>query len=175
MHEASESLGVTGIHRGHVFRDEDAMAGVDGNLAALRPGEGRRQEKEPERQPRRGAHELTIAPLPRAGEAIRATDPHVSEAIETVIVGGGQAGLALSYHLRALGREHLLLERGRVAERWRSERWDSLAFQFPNWSDRAAGLALPRAIDPEGFAPRDEVVRFLDDYAHASARRCAPA
>jgi putative flavoprotein involved in K+ transport len=85
------------------------------------------------------------------------------ESIETVIVGGGQAGLALSYHLRALGREHVILERGRVAERWRSERWDSLTFQFPSWSIELPGLAY-RGGDPEGFAPRDEVVRFLDEY-----------
>jgi putative flavoprotein involved in K+ transport len=87
----------------------------------------------------------------------------VEETIETVIVGGGQAGLALSYHLRALGREHLILERGRVAERWRSERWDSLTFQFPSWSIELPGHAY-RGNDPEGFAPRDEVVRFLDAY-----------
>lgn len=87
----------------------------------------------------------------------------MSESIETVIVGGGQAGLALSYHLRALGREHVILERGRVAERWRSERWDSLTFQFPSWSIELPGHAY-RGGDPEGFAPRDEVVRFLDEY-----------
>ena len=87
----------------------------------------------------------------------------MSESIETVIVGGGQAGLAMSYHLRALGREHVVLERGRVAERWRSERWDSLTFQFPSWSIELPGHAY-RGGDPEGFAPRDEVVRFLDEY-----------
>jgi len=87
----------------------------------------------------------------------------VSESVETVIVGGGQAGLALSYHLRARGREHVILERGRVAERWRSERWDSLTFQFPSWSIELPGHAY-RGSDPEGFAPRDEVVRFLDEY-----------
>jgi putative flavoprotein involved in K+ transport len=87
----------------------------------------------------------------------------VIEAVETVIVGGGQAGLALSYHLRRLGREHVVLERGRLAERWRSERWDSLAFQFPSWSIRLPGHAY-ETDDPEGFAPRDEVVRFLERY-----------
>jgi putative flavoprotein involved in K+ transport len=87
----------------------------------------------------------------------------VIEAVETVIVGGGQAGLALSYHLRRLGREHVVLERGRLAERWRSERWDSLAFQFPSWSIRLPGCAY-ETDDPEGFAPRDEIVRFLERY-----------
>jgi cation diffusion facilitator CzcD-associated flavoprotein CzcO len=53
----------------------------------------------------------------------------IMEQIETVIIGGGQAGLAMSYCLSQLGREHVILERQRVAERWRSERWDSLTFQ----------------------------------------------
>ena len=85
------------------------------------------------------------------------------EHCETVVVGGGQAGLALSYHLRRLGSEHVILERARVAERWRSERWDSLAFQFPSWSIRLPGHAY-ETDDPEGFAPRDEIVRFLERY-----------
>ena len=85
------------------------------------------------------------------------------EAVETVIVGGGQAGLALSYHLRRLGREHVVLERGRLAERWRSQRWDSLAFQFPSWSIRLPGYTYA-TDDPEGFAPRDEVIGFLERY-----------
>ena len=57
---------------------------------------------------------------------------------DTVVIGGGQAGLAMSAVLRDCGRDHVVLERSRVAERWRSERWDSLRFQFPNWS-----IALP--------------------------------
>ena len=82
---------------------------------------------------------------------------------ETVIVGGGHAGLALSYHLGRLGRPHVILERGRVAERWRSERWDSLMFQFPNWSLRLPGHEY-RGSDPDGFATRDEVIAFIERY-----------
>ena len=90
--------------------------------------------------------------------------------IDTVIVGGGQAGLAMSYHLRQRGREHVILERRRVAERWRSERWDSLRFQLPNhW------LALPgkpyAGTDPGAFAHHSEVVRFIVEY---SAEIAAP-
>lgn len=85
------------------------------------------------------------------------------------MVGAGQAGLAMSYHLRRLGREHLVIERGRIAERWRSERWDSLMFQFPNWMLRLPGHAYSGNA-PDGFMPRDSVVRFLEDYA----RRVAP-
>ena len=53
-----------------------------------------------------------------------------TEHVETVIIGGGHAGLTMSYSLSRLGREHVILERGRVGERWRSERWDSFHFQF---------------------------------------------
>jgi len=92
----------------------------------------------------------------------------MEERHETVIVGGGHAGLAMSHHLSRRGRAHVVLERGRVAERWRSERWDSLCFQFPNWS-----LALPGqpydGPEPDGFASRDEVVRFIDRYREAIA------
>jgi len=88
----------------------------------------------------------------------------MADCIETVVVGGGQAGLAASYCLSQLGGEHVILERARLAERWRSERWDSLAFQFPNWALSLPGYAC-RAADPDGFAARDDVVRFLEEYA----------
>ena len=96
----------------------------------------------------------------------------MNEQIETVIIGGGQAGLAMSSHLSQLGQEHIVLERGRIGEAWRSERWDSLVFQFPNWSLRLPQYAY-RGDDPEGFAPREDVVRFLESYArfiHAPLR-----
>lgn len=88
----------------------------------------------------------------------------VPELVETVVIGGGQAGLALSYHLVRSGREHVILERGRVAERWRSERWDSLHFQFPNWMIRLPGCAYD-GDDPDGFSKRDDIVQFITDYA----------
>ena len=90
------------------------------------------------------------------------------ERIETVVIGGGQAGLAMSYHLGQLGREHIILERGRVAERWRTERWDSLAFQFPNWMMRLPGYAY-EGNDPDGFMPRNGVARFIEDYSRCIA------
>ena len=90
----------------------------------------------------------------------------VTECIETLIVGGGQAGLAMSHYLGQLGLEHVILERRRVAERWRSERWDSLCFQAPNWNMRLPGFAH-HGVDPDGFAPRDDVVRYIEEYASA--------
>jgi putative flavoprotein involved in K+ transport len=84
--------------------------------------------------------------------------------VETLIIGGGQAGLAMSYHLQRLGREHLILERTNVADRWRTQRWDSLMFQFPNWSITLPGRAYS-GDHPDDFSDRDAVLRFIEDYA----------
>jgi putative flavoprotein involved in K+ transport len=88
----------------------------------------------------------------------------MTEQIGTVIIGGGHAGLTMSYYLSQAGREHVILERGRVGERWRSERWDSFCFQFPNWTIELPGYKY-RCDDPDAFAPGHEIVRFLDGYA----------
>jgi putative flavoprotein involved in K+ transport len=84
---------------------------------------------------------------------------------DIVVIGGGQAGLAISYLLRQRGRQHLILERHRVAERWYSQRWDSLCFQFPNWSLQLPGYGYA-GNEPDGFAHRNAVIRFIEDYAH---------
>src|SRR6202047_3118893 len=86
------------------------------------------------------------------------------ERIQTLVVGGGQAGLAMSYCLKQRGLSHLVRERGRIAERWRSERWDGLRFQFPNWSVRLPDFPFQHA-DPDGFATSGEIVDFIDAYA----------
>jgi choline dehydrogenase-like flavoprotein len=86
------------------------------------------------------------------------------EKIDTVVVGGGQAGLAMSYHLKRLGREHVVIERGRIGESWRSERWDSLMFQFPSSSIQLPGYSY-KTDQPDGYVPKDEIVRFLENYA----------
>ena len=70
----------------------------------------------------------------------------------------------MSHMLRKRGRPHLVLERCRVAERWRSERWDGLRFQFPNWSVSLPDFPFPHD-DPDGFATVGEVVRFIEAYA----------
>ena len=91
----------------------------------------------------------------------------MSEHHDTVIVGGGQAGLAMSSVLHERGREHVVLERGRVAERWRTERWDSLRFQFPNWSLQLPGYTYA-GDDPDGFAHFSEIIALIEGYARAS-------
>ncbi len=84
--------------------------------------------------------------------------------IPTLIIGAGQAGLALSRVLTDAGHDHVLLERGRVAERWRSERPDSFRLLTPNWFTRLPGGGYD-GPDPDGFMGRDEVVAFFDAYA----------
>lgn len=86
------------------------------------------------------------------------------ERVETLIVGGGQAGLVMSHRLKQRGLSHLVLERRRIAERWRSERWDGLAFQFPNWSVRLPEFPFPHT-DPDAFATTAEIIGFIDAYA----------
>ena len=98
------------------------------------------------------------------------------EYIETLVIGGGQAGLALSHMLSQRGCPHLVLERARIAERWRTERWDGLRFQFPNWSVQLPDFPFPHA-DPDGFATSAEIVDFLAAYAKfiAAPVRCGVA
>ena len=86
-----------------------------------------------------------------------------AEKVETLVIGGGQAGLAVSGHLGKRGKEHLLIERRRIAERWRAERWDSLVANGPAWHDRFPDLAFK--CDGDAFATRDEIVQYLEDYA----------
>jgi putative flavoprotein involved in K+ transport len=88
--------------------------------------------------------------------------------VETLVVGAGQAGLALSRHLTDLGREHVLLERGRVAERWRSERWDSFRLLSPHRYNELPGLPY-EGTDPEGFLAGPDVVEHFDAYARSFA------
>jgi putative flavoprotein involved in K+ transport len=92
----------------------------------------------------------------------------MQERYDTVVIGGGQAGLAMSAVLQKRDREHVLLERQQVGERWGTERWESLRFQFPNWSIELPGYAYA-AEDPNGFSHWREILRLIEDYA-ASTR-----
>lgn len=88
--------------------------------------------------------------------------------IDTVIIGGGQAGLAMSRCLLDRGRDHVVLERGRVAERWRSERWESLRLLTPNWMARLPGYSY-KGPDPDGYMSRADVIAYLEGYARSFA------
>lgn len=86
-----------------------------------------------------------------------------SQEIEVLVVGGGQAGLAISEHLGKSGVPHLVLERHRIAERWRSERWDSLVANGPAWHDRFPGMEF--GVGPDEFASKDQVADYFVTYA----------
>lgn len=86
------------------------------------------------------------------------------EKVNTLVVGAGQAGVAMSEHLTRAGIPHLVLERGRIAERWRSERWDSLVANGPVWHDRFPGMEFD-AFDPDEFAPKEKVADYFVGYA----------
>jgi putative flavoprotein involved in K+ transport len=86
------------------------------------------------------------------------------ERIDTVIVGGGQAGLATSYYLTQQGREHIVLEQSaQAANVWRNERWDSFTLVTPNWTLKMPGAEYD-GTDRDGFMPRDEVVAYFERY-----------
>jgi putative flavoprotein involved in K+ transport len=84
-----------------------------------------------------------------------------------VIIGAGQAGLAMSHCLTQRRIEHVVLERGQIAERWRSERWDSLHLLTPNWMSRLPGWSY-RGDQPDGFMSTAEFIGYLADYAASS-------
>jgi len=85
----------------------------------------------------------------------------------TVIVGAGQSGLAMSRHLTDRSIDHVVFERGKVANSWRTERWDSLRLLTPNWQSRLPAYAY-NGDDPDGFMSMPEVVQFLQRYAEVS-------
>ena len=86
----------------------------------------------------------------------------------TVVIGAGQAGLAASWWLVNRGVDHVVLERGLVAEKWRSQRWDSFTLLSPNWQTRLPGHAYA-GPDPEGFMTGAETAAFLAGYARSFA------
>lgn len=95
------------------------------------------------------------------------------EKIETLVIGAGQAGVAMSEHLSKNGVPHLVLERHRIAERWRSERWDSLVANGPAWHDRFPGMEFPDD-GPDVFPSKERVADYFVAYAEkiAAPIRC---
>jgi putative flavoprotein involved in K+ transport len=85
-----------------------------------------------------------------------------------IIVGGGQAGLSTSYCLQENGIDHVLFEKNRIAEAWRSERWDTFCLVTPNWQCQLPGFSYTGAYggdNPNGFMEQEEIVAFVEAYA----------
>lgn len=85
------------------------------------------------------------------------------EKVNTLVVGGGQAGIAASEHLSNNGISHLVLEKDRIAERWRTARWDSLVANGPAWHDRFPNMEFS-SCGPDGFPGKDDVADYFEDY-----------
>lgn len=84
--------------------------------------------------------------------------------IDTLVIGAGQAGVAMSEHLTRCGIPHLVLEKNRIAEAWRTGRWDSLVANGPAWHDRFPGMTF-EGIDPDGFVPKEKIADYFAAYA----------
>lgn len=82
-----------------------------------------------------------------------------------VIIGAGQSGLAMSWHLSQRGVDHVVLERGAVAHTWRTERWESLRLLTPNWQSRLPGGYGGGGEDPDGYRTMAQTIAFLEGYA----------
>lgn len=93
-----------------------------------------------------------------------------SEITDTLVIGAGQAGVAMSEHLTKKGVPHLVVERDRIAEAWRTRRWDSLVANGPAWHDRFPGMEF-EGFSPDAFVPKDDVAAYFETYA---ARFAAP-
>ena len=87
----------------------------------------------------------------------------MAETVDVLIIGAGQAGLSVSHELTALGIEHVVLDRGQVAQTWR-DRWDSFCLVTPNATIRLPGGAYT-GDDPDGFLPKDELVHHFERWA----------
>lgn len=92
------------------------------------------------------------------------TEPSTSSHFSVVVIGGGQAGLAMSHQLQQNGIDHVILEKNRIAHAWRTQRWDAFCLVTPNWQCQLP--AFPYAgDDPKGFMRRDEIVAYIEAYA----------
>ena len=81
-----------------------------------------------------------------------------------IVIGGGQAGLAMSYHLKQGGVDHVVLEKNTIAHTWKTQRWDAFCLVTPNWQCRLPGHPY-QGDDPKGFMGREEIVAYVEGYA----------
>lgn len=148
---ASEDKGSTPV--------EFVLVGLAGcltaGIAAVAEAIGRvRHRHEPDQRPCRGQQVTHDGQQPA----------RLAGAINVVVIGAGHAGLSMSYLLAERGVSHVVLERGRIANSWRNERWDSLKLLTPNWQTRLPGRHY-NGDDPDGFMDISELIDFLDAYA----------
>ncbi len=87
----------------------------------------------------------------------------MAEHFDTIVVGGGQAGLSASWHLKRAGREHVVLDRGQIGDTWR-RRWDTFCLVTPNWCCRLPGFPYD-GDEPNGFMLRDQIVDYVERFA----------
>ena len=92
----------------------------------------------------------------------------MAEQVEVVVIGAGQAGLAASHDLTRHGVDHVVLERNRIGQSWRT-RWDSFCLVTPNWFIQLPGGGY-NGPDPDGFMARDDIVAHLERYAEVCDR-----
>jgi putative flavoprotein involved in K+ transport len=91
-------------------------------------------------------------------------ETHLPARTQAVVIGGGQAGLAMSYHLKARGIDHVVLEKEKIAHSWRTQRWESFCLVTPNWQCLLPGFPY-QGNDPNGFMLKDEIVAYVAAYA----------
>lgn len=97
------------------------------------------------------------------------TNSSIPSHAKVVVIGGGQAGLAISYHLKQNGIDHVILEKNQIAHNWKTQRWDAFCLVTPNWQCQLPGFHYAGS-EPMGFMRRDDIVSYVQDYAkHISA------
>ena len=111
----------------------------------------------------------TVERLRRVAAPVAAHLPgRLPSRVDVVVIGGGQAGLSVSWHLRRRGVEHVVLERDRIASSWRHGRWDTFCLVTPNWQCRLPDHPYA-GPDPDGFMARDEIVEYVESFAASFA------
>lgn len=90
--------------------------------------------------------------------------PAIPAHVSVAVIGGGQAGLSASYHLKNNDIDHVILEKNTIAHSWKTQRWDAFCLVTPNWQCQLPGFPY-QGDDPKGFMLRDEIVAYVEDYA----------
>lgn len=96
-------------------------------------------------------------------QTIAANPPFPEEHVSVAVIGGGQAGLSMSYYLKQRGIDHVVLEKRTVTHTWREQRWDAFSLVTPNWQCALPGYPY-RGDEPHGFMKKDEIVAWLDGF-----------